>query len=118
MDFSKGIDKTSAVIAILVGLTQIFGFIFSDENTLKGLIVFLFIVNLLFAFMLSKQKKDMHKKTIEYKKDLSKLDLELYDKGMQLEISMKRDMEKNPESAKEILEEGMTEYVSKLSERR
>lgn len=116
MDPSKGIDKLATVVAIIVGATQIFGFFSSDENILKLLIIFLFTINLLFFFLLQKNKRDMQAKTIKYKKDLSKLDLELYDQGIQLEESMKRYMDKNPEISKEILENGMAEYVSKLSE--
>ena len=116
MDPSKGIDKMATVVAIIVGVTQIFGFFSSDENILKLLIIFLFTINLLFFFLLQKNKKDMQTKTMKYKKDLAKLDLELYDQGIQLEESMKRYMEKNPEIAKEILERGMKEYVSKLSQ--
>jgi len=116
MDPSKSIDKMATVVAIIVGVTQIFGFFSSDENILKILIVFLFTVNLLFFFMMQKNKKDMQTKAINYKKELSKLDLELYDQGIKLEESMKKSMNKDPEMAKETLEKGMADYVSKLSE--
>lgn len=116
MDPSKGIDKMATVVAIIVGITQIFGFFSSDENLLKLIIIFLFTINLAFFVMLQKNKRDMQAKTTKYKNELSKLDLELYDQGIQLEESMKKNMEKNPEIAKEILEKGMVEYVSKLSE--
>ncbi|MBQ9298185.1 MAG: hypothetical protein IJ223_04010 [Clostridia bacterium] len=116
MDPAKGIDKMATVVAIIVGVTQIFGFFSSDENILKLLIIFLFTINLLFFFLLQKNKKDMQTKTMKYKRDLAKLDLELYDQGIQLEASMKKYMDKNPEVAKDILERGMKEYVSKLSQ--
>lgn len=116
MDPSKSIDKMATVVAIIVGVTQIFGFFSSDENILKILIIFLFTVNLLFFVMLQKNKKDMQTKTMKYKKELSKLDLELYDQGIELEETMHKNMDKNPELAKSTLEKGMADYVSKLSE--
>lgn len=116
MDPSKSIDKLATVVAIIVGVTQIFGFFSSDESILKIIIIFLFTVNLLFFVMLQKNKKDMQSKTIKYKKELSKLDLELYDQGIELEEAMEKNMDKNPELAKSTLERGMADYVSKLSE--
>ena len=116
MDPSKSIDKLATVVAIIVGVTQIFGFFSSDESILKIIIIFLFTVNLLFFVMLQKNKKDMQAKTIKYKKELSKLDLELYDQGIELEEAMRKNMDKNPDLAKTTLEKGMADYVSKLSE--
>lgn len=116
MDNSNGMDKLAAIIAIIVGITQIFGFFTSNENVLRPLIVFLFIVNVFFVFMIFKVRKDNQTKTIEYKKELSRLDLELYDKGKNIETSMIKNMNKHPEIAKETLERGMAEYVSQLSE--
>ena len=57
MDPSKSIDKMATVVAIIVGVTQIFGFFSSDESILKIIIIFLFTVNLLFFVMLQKNKK-------------------------------------------------------------
>ena len=116
MNDSKSIDKIATIIAIIVGATQIFGFFSSDTNISKALIVFLFVINVAFIVMLQKNKREAKVKREEYKRTLAKLDLELYDQGIKLEEQVKKNKDKNTELAKETLERGMEEYVSKLSE--
>ena len=116
MEGSKGLEKTATVVAIVVGISQLFGFFLAMENHLKILLLVLFMINILFIVMLIKVRRDMRAKTIKYKKELSKLDLELYDIGIKLENNTKKAIKKSPDLARESLESGMVEYVSKLSE--